>query len=372
MKVYFIENENPNWTYTGGIMSYLINLSNLLQKQNIETTLCGTGKNECNIENTLFSKFLSVTESENPSNFNYIMSLFLKIKFFNIDESAIIHSQRPDMLIPAIFFGKRNRLVCTLHGAHDIAVFDKKGTLYGTIYSFLQKIAFNKAHKLIAVDVSTRNYYVKKYPWVEKKIEVIPIAIDCNKFKPMNKQFVREKYGFQSEEKIVICIGRLEKEKNLPMLLNVFVEVSHQIMNSKLIIVGKGSKEQQLLNISNRLNMKNVVFWGELENEKIPELLNCSDVFAFCSLYEGSPTVIKEALACNLPVVSVDVGDVKEVIEGIDGCYIAERDVKDFSLKILNVLGESKSINSRAKILKSSYEIMGKKTLDLYDSLLKR
>ena len=45
------------------------------------------------------------------------------------------------------------------------------------------------------------------------------------------------------------------------------------------------------------------------------------------SITEGSPQVIKEALACGCPIVSVDVGDVKLVIDGVDGCYIARREI---------------------------------------------
>jgi len=51
--------------------------------------------------------------------------------------------------------------------------------------------------------------------------------------------------------------------------------------------------------------------------------LNASNVLLLTSLHEGSPTVVKEALACGLPVVSVDVGDVAERIEGIEGCHLA-------------------------------------------------
>ena len=117
------------------------------------------------------------------------------------------------------------------------------------------------------------------------------------------------------------------------------------------------------------MKLSDIVFLGEVDNDRIPELMNCSDVFAFCSLYEGSPTVTKEALACNLPVVSVDVGDVRHVIEDINGCYIAEPDVHDFSHKILNVLSERKRPNVRIKVLKYSSEKVAQKTLKIYRSL---
>ena len=81
--------------------------------------------------------------------------------------------------------------------------------------------------------------------------------------------------------------------------------------------------------------------------------------------------MIKEALACNVPVVSVDVGDVRKVLENIDGCYIADRNVDDFTRKIICVLEEERKINSREKMLQFSCESIGEATLRIYESLSK-
>ena len=58
--------------------------------------------------------------------------------------------------------------------------------------------------------------------------------------------------------------------------------------------------------------------------EEVTQLMCAADVFLMTSLSEGSPQVIKEAMACGCPIVSVDVGDVKERVGGIDGCYVAD------------------------------------------------
>ena len=56
----------------------------------------------------------------------------------------------------------------------------------------------------------------------------------------------------------------------------------------------------------------------------VPYILNASDIMVLTSFFEGSPNIVKEALACNLPVISVDVGDVKKNISKFDGCQIVE------------------------------------------------
>ena len=370
MQVYFIENENPLRNSSGGIMSYISNLSEYLKERAFKTILIGSGK--CKKSEFSFSDFISITKEVDASNVKYLMGLIRKIATLNIEKFAIIHAQRPDMLFPSILFNKKNILICTLHGTHDSAVFDKKGIFYGYIYSILQKLSFRNVDMLIAVDKATKDYYLKKYPWLKGKITVIPTGIDVKKFLPIQKKVLRKKYNFSSQDKIIIFIGRIEKEKNLSMLIEAFCKIKEQLEKAKLVLVGKG-REEHLLKLKTReLNLKNVIFMGEVENEKIPELLNCANVFALCSLFEGSPTVIKEALACNLPIVSVDVGDVKEVIEGIDGCYIAKRDINDFSKKIIRILTENKKIDSREKMFRYSSENIGKKTLDVYKTLLRK
>jgi glycosyltransferase involved in cell wall biosynthesis len=91
-------------------------------------------------------------------------------------------------------------------------------------------------------------------------------------------------------------------------------------------------------------------------HEDVPIWLNASDVVLLTSLHEGSPNVIKEALACNVPVVSVDVGDVAEMISGIEGCYIALPNPHDLGAK-LNLVGSNRGkIAGRKKVEQLSLE----------------
>lgn len=370
MNIYFIENESPLRDSSGGVMSYIKGLSEYLRERGHKTVLLGGGNLKGIV--TSFSDYIPVVMKTNPSNFRYFCSLFKIMATLNLKETDIIHVQRPDMLLPSIIFNRKNILISTLHGAHDIAVFDKKGFLLGKVYSILQSLAFRKADKLIAVDRGTRDYYKNKYRWLKDKISVISVGFDAEKFYPMNRNELREKYELDPHDNIIIFVGRIEKEKNLPFLINAFSRIKKYIENAKLIIVGQGREEHILKQKIKRMQIRNVIFMGEIENKKIPELLNCANVLTLCSNYEGSPTVIKEALACNLPVVSFDVGDAKEIIEAMNGGYIAVRDIDNFSNKIIKLLTENREKNTREKILQFSNKNMGRKTLDIYNSLQKQ
>ena len=64
------------------------------------------------------------------------------------------------------------------------------------------------------------------------------------------------------------------------------------------------------------------------KHNEVPILLNAIDVLLMTSHHEGSPMIIKEALACNTPIVSLDVGDVKERLMNIEGCYVIKNKLK--------------------------------------------
>jgi glycosyltransferase involved in cell wall biosynthesis len=91
-------------------------------------------------------------------------------------------------------------------------------------------------------------------------------------------------------------------------------------------------------------------------HEEVPIWLNASDVVLLTSLHEGSPNIIKEALACDLPVVSVDVGDVCERINGIEGCHIAMPDPDDIRVKLGLVRARGRRIAGRERMQALSLE----------------
>ena len=101
----------------------------------------------------------------------------------------------------------------------------------------------------------------------------------------------------------------------------------------------------------------------------VPLLINSADVVVLTSFLEGSPNIIKEALACNSPIVSVDIGDVKENINGIDGCYISNYDSKDVSEKIQMAVKFGKKTKARNKIQHLELNNIAKQIINLYLSI---
>ncbi|MCK9421313.1 MAG: glycosyltransferase family 4 protein [Bacteroidales bacterium] len=340
--------------------------------QNVSTVLLGSDE-PLDISNpNHFSKFVPVVSQKDASNVKYILNLFRIIPKLVFEKDCIIHAQRPDILFPFFIMQKTINSICTLHGAHDLAIFDKKGKVYGIIYSIIQKWVFQRVSILIAVDKHTGQYYSSRYPFIKNKLKVIPIGIDFEKFKPSFTNEFRKENNLSQEDKIVLFVGRLESEKNIGFLIDAYRIVKENCKQSKLIIVGKGREEAILKEKVNNLGLNDVLFLGEVAYDSIPKIMGSADVFAFCSHYEGSPTVIKEALASDLPIVSVHVGDVTEVIEPIEGCYLAKRDISDFAEKILTVLSANRKLDIRSHAEQYDVKRLNDRIMDIYKALIRK
>lgn len=107
---------------------------------------------------------------------------------------------------------------------------------------------------------------------------------------------------------------------------------------------------------------------------EVNALMNAADCLLMTSLREGSPQVIKEAMACGTPVVSVDVGDVKEMIGNTVGCYIAERDPADIAAKIKMALAFKGKTNGRQRIIELGLtnDEVAKRLVEVYEDVARR
>ena len=111
----------------------------------------------------------------------------------------------------------------------------------------------------------------------------------------------------------------------------------------------------------------------ELKNysrKEVNILLNASDLLLVTSLSETGPMIVKEAMACNCPIVSTDVGDVKEIIANTEGCYITSYQRKDIAEKINLALSFRNSTSGRDKITHLDVNIIAEKIKSVYNKVL--
>jgi glycosyltransferase involved in cell wall biosynthesis len=174
---------------------------------------------------------------------------------------------------------------------------------------------------------------------------VIPCGVDLELFKPMDKEQCRRLLGLSPGRDLVLFVGILRPEKRLD-IIEAAVEILRQ----------------------DRADVELVVATG-LPHDRIPLYMNACDVLALASDHEGSPVVIKEAMACNLPIVSVDVGDVAQVIGDTGGCHLCRRDPEDMARKLGIVLNQGARTEGRRVVQRLSLDSTLDRVLRLYEDL---
>lgn len=98
-------------------------------------------------------------------------------------------------------------------------------------------------------------------------------------------------------------------------------------------------------------------------------LMNACDAVIMTSFMEGSPQFIKEAMACSCPIVSVDVGDVKEIISGTKACFVTSYDATDIADKLQQALDFAGKTDGRSRIMQFDTNEQAKKIIDIYNSI---
>lgn len=369
MRLLIITSIDPSNLKPGGTEAYVMNLVNSAVDNNVEVTMAGVSRSE-----KLYYQgfnFIPIIKDAKVSNYKFLLYLVLKVPFLRIPESSIIHVQRPDMMLPFIFFNRRNVKVCTLHGLPANGILLKKGKLIGTLYLLIEKFCLKYTHVLIAVSEGTESAYLKEYPWLKNKIKLIPVGFNEKKFRLMDKNEMREKYKLNRNDKIVLYAGRFEKEKNLDFLLQSFALVSKRNPDSKLILVGSGREKESLQTLSKKLKI-NISFVNPVEQDVLAEIINCADVFVLASRYESGPLAVMEALACGVPVVTTDVGRVREFIVTEKCGKIVKRDQKEFANAIndiINNASEERKELCRQSVINFNFDATAKKTIEKYEQI---
>jgi glycosyltransferase involved in cell wall biosynthesis len=334
----------------GGMETYVDSLSSFLKSQDIP-----------------FSMFPQSQEAH--SSYVSLMKIGVNAMTKKLPASAIVIAQRPDDLFIFKKF-KKNKSICVLHGDNLRKMELKKSTPIARLYRTMEKRGLKTADKIICVDQTTLDIYEKRYPWIKNKSIVIPVGVNTDIFKPLDKHECRKKLGIPDKGKVMLVAGRLEKEKNIEGAINL-VKNNFDSDGYHLLIAGTGKEERKLKELAGQVKHAKIHFLDQVHYELMPEIINASDVVIVPSLFESGPLIILEAMACGVPSVSTDVGRASIFI-GDSGCgAVVQKINNEFAVRVKEFLEPNPIINKKCmeRVKLFSFHNTGIETLKIIEEL---
>lgn len=212
---------------------------------------------------------------------------------------------RPDIVHAQ--FGKFNALLAVFSGRAFVITFRGTDINHNTKYSWLRsalglaasQVAASFARGIVCV---SREIQSKVWACRWRPSIVVPTGVDLRLFQPMDRAAARRQLGYGAAERIVLFnAGKNPAVKDPALAAAAVCEAKARVGEIRFVVLD-----------------------GTAHPSEIPVYMNAADVLLVTSRTEGSPTVVQEAMACNLPVVSVDVGDVRERLEGVSACRVVD------------------------------------------------
>jgi glycosyltransferase involved in cell wall biosynthesis len=184
---------------------------------------------------------------------------------------------------------------------------------------------------------------------VDVPVEVVPNGVDLKPFRQPIQPRERAEFGFKAEDVVLVYLGRLGPEKNLPFLLRSFAGTLQAYEQARLMIIGDGPERENLEERVKQMGLDNYVrFTGQIPYDQVPKYITVADVFATASVTEVHPFSVIEAMAAGLPVLGIQSPGVGDTVQDGETGYLApETDLASFTAKMVRLVMDH---NSRRKM----------------------
>lgn len=240
---------------------------------------------------------------------------------------------------------KRAPLVVTFQGSELLGIYQGDGHYHfisRPLRLVMQFVAYRADEVILVAD------HMRRFLW-RKDYHVIPGGLDLNLFKPIPQTVARRELELPEEERLVLFVGSPSDPVKRHRLAQAVVDTLGPDLNARLLVV------------------------TGVPPAKVPIYMNAADALLVTSNHEGSPNVVKEAMACNLPIVSVEVGDVRERLADVDGCaVVASDDPEVIARSLRRILRNNAPSNGREAAQRLSEEKMVQRQINVYRSAMQR
>jgi glycosyltransferase involved in cell wall biosynthesis len=181
---------------------------------------------------------------------------------------------------------------------------------------------------------------------VRDRNHVLPNGVDMDFFAPRGRQTARDRLGWDSPGPVALFVGDpTDPRKNFELARRAVELASHKVQGLRLETA-----------------------WG-VPPTRVADAMSAADCLVFPSRSEGSPNVVKEAMAAELPIISTAVGDVRDRLEGIKGCFVVESTAEAFAAAIPRAV-ERRAPQARAAVAALGLDLVAERLIEIYSQLL--
>ncbi len=266
----------------------------------------------------------------------------------------------PEALL-AMLAGHRKVIVL----AHGNDVMTGDDTIKNSILNWLRKVILRKAKLVICNSNYTQQIVRNQIPSARTVVSLL--GVDENKFCPAdNKTEIRKRLGLPQNKKLILTVARVEKYKAHDMVIRAIAALQKEEQKKICYcIAGRGPYVDELKNLAVELDVVHVIYWyGFVEEENLPDLYRCSDLFVLCTReergtkkVEGFGLVFLEAQASGVPVIGADQGGVSDAVShGNGGWLIKKDDVKELTLYLLRLINDLDLFNKEGQRARARVE----------------
>lgn len=307
-------------------------------------------------------KVYNVPFSRSPKSTDNIKAYKQLKKIINEGHYDVIHCNTPMGGIVTRLAAKKARqngtqVYYTAHGFHFYKGAPKKNWL---IFYPIEKYFSRFTDKVITI---TREDYIlarKKFHCDVERIH--GVGVDEKRYYPVSEEIkneLKKKMGYTLNQKIILCVGELNKNKNQIMAINAMKDVLKKYPDVHLILAGNGPEKENLENAIKERNLeKNISLIGYVTN--LQDYQHIADISVSCSKREGLPLNIVEAMLSGTPVVaSLNRGHRELVQDEMNGFLIAVNDSKKLSERVNELFREIKKYQQIQACAKESAEKYG-------------
>ena len=252
----------------------------------------------------------------------------------------VVHAQYGTVTALLSVLSSHVPAVITFRGS-DLNPEPAAGRIVCLIRRLISELAALRANQIICVSPQLK----ARLWWRRSRAIVIPTGVDTEQFRPRPRVEARKQLGWKddSERIVLFNAGGNPRIKRLD-LAQAALDVAREICG----------------------DIRLVVINGEVPPDRVPLYMAGADLLLLTSDWEGSPTIVQEANACELPVVSVDVGDVRERLEGVLPSFIVPRDSVAIGRVIAEFLVHRRRSNGADRISECSNSVVIERTISAY------